>query len=276
LFKLASQTRMNMKRNYFRSLLTMVLGTMIISCSKEEAPLITSQTKVAATNALVPYELSFGGSIGNYGAGKDATKPLSFPGEPDDPWQWPSYPFTAISTPTKEYMNETCLVDVSKLENNKTYHTIQNGKLTIGFFSDGGSALRFLKLKSGGKDGWNSEWGTLPGIESRNPDVFYSLISREQLVIYLSKPCIEFGFEVAPNHKNYDHKFGASYGDWLFDDAKGHVSGLVTKSPSGARLISVKATQPFTMITLGSGDSPTGDLPVEGVAIANIRYKLAK
>jgi hypothetical protein len=30
------------------------------------------------------------------------------------------------------------------------------------------------------------------------------------------------------------------------------------------------------MITLGSGDSPTGDLPVEGVAIANIRYKLAK
>jgi hypothetical protein len=265
-----------MKKNDFRSLVFVALGTMILSCSKEEAPVVTTEKKIAATNAAVPYELAFQGSVGSYAAGKDASKPLYFPGEPDDPWQWPKYPFSVIATPTKEYLDETCLVDVSKLENNKTYHTIQNGKLTIGFFSDGGSGLRFLKLKSGSKDGWNSEWGTSPNVGSKNPDVFYSLISREQLVIYLSKPCIEFGFEVAPNHKDYDHKFGASYGDWLFDDAKGYVSSIVTRSPSGARLISVKATKPFTMITLGSGDSPTGDLPVEGVAIANIRYKLAK
>jgi hypothetical protein len=134
-----------MKNNYYRPMIFLALGSMIISCAKEEAPVVNTQNTVAATNASVPYELSFGGSIGSYGPGKDATKPLYFPGEPDDPWHWPSYPFTTIATPTKEYLDETCLVDVSKLENNKTYHTIQNGKLTVGFFSDGGSEGNLTK-----------------------------------------------------------------------------------------------------------------------------------
>jgi hypothetical protein len=264
-------------KNYLTTFTVLALGTMIMSCSKEEAA-VNPKPDLSVTNQKELYELSFTGQVSDYQSGTDAPKALHFPGPPDDPYGGPKYAYTVIQTPTPQYLEETCLVDVSKLENNKTYHSVQNGKLTIGFFSGpfNDSKIRLLKLKSSSSTGWNSTWGLKPNVEVENPDVFYTIISREEIIIKLSKPCIEFGFEIAPNHKNYDHRFGAAYGDWVFDDNKGLVSGLNTRSPLGAKVIAVKATKPFTMITLRSGDSPTGDLPVEGVAIANIRYKLAQ
>lgn len=267
-----------MKKHFITAFAAVGLLATLNSCSKDESSVTDQGTKLSNTAAQNPYELSFGGRIADYPAGKDAPKALIFPNPPDDPYGGPKFPFTVIQTPTPEYLNETCLVDISKLENNKTYHSIQNGKLTIGFFSgaSGGSEARLLKLKSSNETGWTSAWGEAPYVQGENPEVLYTTISRDQLIIYLSKPCIEFGFEIAPNHKNYNHRFGASYGDWVFDSNKGSVGQLVTKSPSGARLVAVKATEPFIMVTLRSSDSPTGDEPVEGLAIANIRYKLAK
>jgi hypothetical protein len=267
-----------MKKIYLRALMFVALGATMTSCSKDGPSVLDPGTKLANTAAADAYELSFGGNVADYPAGTDAGQALIFPNPPDDPYGGPKFPYAVIGTPTPEYLKETCLVDISKLENNKTYHAIQNGKLTIGFFSGpfSDSEARLLKLKSSSETGWNAAWGQSPNVQSENPDVLYTVISRNELIIYLSKPCIEFGFEIAPNHKNYDHRFGAEFGDWIFDANKGSVSGLVTRSPSGARLLAVKSTEPFTMITVRSSDSPTGDEPVEGFAIANIRYKLAK
>lgn len=267
-----------MKKQFITALVAVGLLATLNSCSKEEDSVSDSGKKLSATAAQTPYELSFGGRIEDYPAGTDAPKALIFPNPPDDPYGGPKFPYEVIQTPTTEYLQETCLVDVSKLENNKTYHSIQNGKLTIGFFSGpfSDSKARLLKLKSSSENGWTSAWGQAPYVQAEDPDVLYTTISRNELIIYLSKPCLEFGFEIAPNHKNYSHRFGASYGDWIFDSNKGSVDQLVTQSPSGARLIAVKSTEPFTMVTLRSSDSPTGDEPVEGLAIANFRYKLAK
>jgi hypothetical protein len=267
-----------MKKHFVNALVSVGLLMTLSSCSKEETSVNDPGTKLSNTAAQTPYELSFGGRIADYPAGKDAPKALIFPNPPDDPYGGPKFPYEVIQTPTPEYLEETCLVDVSKLENNKTYHSIQNGKLTIGFFSgaSGGSKARLLKLNSSSEMGWTSAWGQAPYVQGENPDVLYTTISRDELIIYLSKPCLEFGFEIAPNHKNYSHRFGAAYGDWIFDNNKGSVSQLVTQSPSGARLVAVKSTEPFTMVTVRSGDSPTGDEAVEGLAIANIRYRLAK
>jgi len=264
-----------MKKKYLRFLVVAALAAMNIGCSKEDATLAPG-TKMASINEEVPYELSFP----NYGApseaGVDPPNNLIFPMPPDDPYNWPYYPYTVIQQPTAEYLKETCLFDVSKLENNKTYTRLKNGKLTIGFYSgQNDNYTRLLKLKSGSESGWNSDWGAAPFIERENPDVFYSNVGRGELIIYFSKPCIEFGFEFAPNHKNYNHNLTAAYGDWIFDNAKGNVSQLTARSPSGARLIAVKSTKPFTMITIRNGDSPTGDLDARGFAIANLRYRLA-
>ena len=267
-----------MKRNYFRSLMFVALGTMIISCSKEEEPAGKTDEKLeTATKAITQeYSFSYGPILPQPGSTKPST--IYFPPKPDDPWNWPRYPSTKILTPTPEYLEETCLVDVSKLENGKTYNELKNGKLTMGFFQspyDGDSRFNLVKLKSNSASGWNSSWGVSPNVEAENPDIFYAGINRDELVIYFSKPLIEFGFEVAPNRKNGDHSISAQYGDWLFDDAKGG-SGVVSRSPSGAHLIAVKATKPFTMVMITLGDHPTQDIPARGIALANFRYKLAK
>jgi hypothetical protein len=265
-----------MKKNYFRTMVFLAVGTLIISCSKDESA-VNRKNEVASTNESEPYELSFVEGLSPYPAGTDAPEALHMPYPPDDPYGVPRYPYTEIKNPTAEYLKETCLVDVSKLENGKTYHSIKSGKLTIGFF-DGpfdNSKDRLLKLKSSSETGWNANWGMAPNVQSENPDVFYMAFGRNDLIIYLSKPCTEFGFEIAPNHKNYDHKFLTEYGDWIYDNAKGGAD-VKARSPSGASLIAVKATKPFTMITLRSGDSPTGDAIVAGMAITNFRYRLAK
>lgn len=254
-----------------------VLGTMIISCSKKDnaAPdqpkeLSRGQGKVKGTYAVLP----------PYNVGEPGTDPatkLIFPKQPEDIPYGPKYPFTLIDLPTAEYLKETCLFDISKLENKKTYHKLQNGSLTLGFFDFiSHTPVRLLKLNTSSAKGWNSAWGTSPNVERENPNVLYAEVgNREDLVIYLSKPCTEFGFEIAPNHKNYDHLFDVSFGDWIYDNSKGGVSSKTAKSP-GAKLVAIKATKPFTMITIGSADSPGSTIDLVGFAISNIRYTLAK
>jgi len=255
-----------------------VLGIMIISCSKDEGSVAKPDEKLeTTTKAAVTQEYS-NTFKGPWQPGSTKPGTIYFPPPPDDPWNWPNYPSTRILTPTKAYLEETCLVDVSNLENGKTYTELTNGKLTMGFFEspyDGDSRYKVLKLKSNDPTQWNSTWGVSPYVESQNPDVFYAGIGRDNLVIYFSRPLIEFGFEVAPNRKNGDHSIAASYGDWLFDGAKGG-SGAVARSPNGARLVAVKATKPFTMVMINLGDHPTQDIPAEGIAMSNFRYKLAK
>lgn len=274
-----------MKKECVRSLILVGLTTMIISCSKKEVLAPETSDKSAASATTQVEEYAFFPAYQTREPGQDATGSLNYPTKPSlnfpygpDDVELPRYPFKVIESPIASYLKETCLFDVSKLENNKSYHKLQNGSLRIGFF-EGNSYLdeiRGIKLKSSSANGWNSHWGFSPTVENENPDVFFfHIYNFYSIYIYLSKPCIEFGFEIAPNHKNANHNFFVYYGDYTNDDSKGSVT-VNTKSPSGARLYAVKATKPFRMVTILSSESPTAAPVAEGLAIANIRYKLAK
>src|SRR4051812_3326331 len=115
----------------------LVLGTTIISCSKEEG-IVNKSAQMAASNnplyrhaVLAPYNVGL--------AGVDPAEKLKLPIDSVDPSEGPKYPFTVVDVPTPAYKKETCLLDLAKLENHKTYHAIQNDKLTIGFFDQNGS-----------------------------------------------------------------------------------------------------------------------------------------
>jgi hypothetical protein len=247
--------------------ISVLVVTIIISCSKEDVA-SNDSTQTSKTNVVVEY-YSVNPPYDEGEPGKEPTNPWEPPIVSDSASMDPQYPYTVIEIPTKAYKDETCLLDLSKLEVHKTYHSIQNDDLTVSFGSES-----VLKLNSG-PTGWNSHWGSAPNVECENPDVLYSTIYFNIMVIYLSKPCVEFGFELAPNHQNYDHNFGAIFGNDFLDYSEGFTSSVI-RSPSGARLFAIKASHPFTQITIKSNDSPTGDISANGIAFANIRYKLAK
>ena len=273
-----------MKKRCVQSVL-LVLATAVLGCDKgetltEEVSTISSVNVTAVNEYAWPLRTVVGEP------GIDATGSLNYPKDPrlefpdgprEDP---PRLPFKSINQPTANYIKETCLFDISQLEDHKTYTKIQNGSLRIGFFdTDQYSAFDpypVLKLKSSSPTGWNSHWGFKPDVENEHPDVLYFEIWNFGFkYIYLSKPCIEFGFELAPNHKNEEHEFGVYFGNWMDDITNGYA-GPVVKSPSGARLFAIKATKPFRMITIFNADNPKSSQQSGGFAIANIRYKLAE
>jgi hypothetical protein len=85
--------------------------------------------------------------------------------------------------------------------------------------------------------------GALPIAEQEAPDVLYTHYGIEDIIIMLSKPCIEFRLEVAPNSQNRDYTFSASFGINLMQSKSGFVSGTTARTPSGAALIAIKATE---------------------------------
>lgn len=251
----------------------LVLGTTILSCSKEEAIVNNSAQMAASNNPLYHYSVLAPNNVGL--AGIDPYEKLKLPIDSVDPSEGPKYPFTVIDVPTPSYKKETCLMDISKLESHKTYHAIQSGKLIIGFFTGNGSAARVIKLNSG-TDGWNAAWGSAQNVEVQKPDVLYVGTNNALVtVIYLSKPCIEFGFELAPDLQDYDQNIVVKFGNSFNKFSEGCTTSKV-RSPSGARLFAIKATKPFTTITVTLNNSPSQDAPVGGLALANIRYKLCE
>ena len=250
----------------------LALGT-ILSCSKDDSVIDNSVQMAAATNPLYHHAVL---ARYNFGvAGIDPFEKLKLPIDSVDPSEGPKYPFTVIEEPTPAYKQETCLLNISKLETHKTYHAIKNGKLIVGFFNENGSAARALKLKSD-TTGWNAEWGCVQNVEVKDPDVLYVSTNNSFVtVIYLSKPCIEFGFELAPDLQDYDHNVSVKFGNSRNSLSEGCITSKV-KSPSGARLIALKATKPFTTITIKLNDNLDKKVPVTGFGIANIRYKLAE
>lgn len=265
-----------MKHNYFRSLLFLAFGTIIISCSKEDVPVVNSKAEVASNDDPILYFQSFPDFNKKYEPGKDVPGYTKYPVIPENSSQLPKVPFSTIEFPTKEYLDETCLFDISNLENKKTYNRIQNGKQVITFFGPGTDGIsRLLKLKTSSNTGWIDSWGISPNVESDAKDVLFIETDRQFLFIHLSKPVTEFGFEMNPNNKNYNHNFLVGFGDFTFDYTKGTVNKTI-RNPTGARLIAIKSTKPFTTITIGHNDSPCCTPLTNGIAIGNIRYKLAK
>jgi hypothetical protein len=216
-------------------------------------------------------------------------QPTPKPGvEPSDPVPAPAEAtdqpeihksFVAIENPTKAYLSETCLFDISKMELGALYHQVNNKNINIGFFWLFGGATRVQRFHNSATPswGWDTHWGYSPYVESERPDVLFSE-DDQYLVLAFSKPCIEFGVEVSPNIHYAAQLFNANFGDFIFDSSSGHVSQRL-KTPSGARLFAVKSTKPFSVVAISFAfehGSPDFISTPSGYAIANIRYKLAK
>lgn len=259
----------------------LVAGTLIISCSKDEA-LVKDQT--SKTMDYDPYESPYANRVLTIPHGYESAPGIDAKPITAAPIEWPDsvysirFPFERINSVTQAYKDETCLVDISKLEDDHHYNVIKNGKLSMTFYHNhlADRSLYLSKMKSGSGGRWSAPWGALPMAEQEAPDVLYTNYGIEDVIIMLSKPCIEFGLEVAPNSQNRDYSFSASFGDYPMQSKSGFVSRTTAKTPSGAALIAIKATEPFTLVHLSFDGSPTLEGDPGGFAIANLRYKLAK
>jgi hypothetical protein len=268
-----------MKKKYFRSMLFLAIGTMIISCSKDESALNTSEkNKMASSDyiddlpVVIPMETQYPNEPRDYGDGAPVLD--LFGEEPSDP----ASPFTVIETPTKAYLNETCLFDFSKKEFRKGFSVVRNKNVNLGFFSNNNSPLvQVVKLPTNlpPVQGWDLPWGNIPMVQGSPKEVLFAR-TREVLTLKFTKPIIEFGVELTPNKRDYDCDVFVNVGKMEDDNASGHVSKSA-RTPGGANFYGIKATHSFTTITI-SWSRTTGTDPraPEGYILANLRYKLAK
>ncbi len=207
------------------------------------------------------------------------------PGQPI-PIPLPPYPplagtsSSSNGSPNQFYIERTSLLPIAQLEEGKTYHQINSTGLNIAFFSGDGNGkaihVRRLKPTTPSPQGWTAHWNTLPNVENEHPEILFMSEFRETFMIVLSKPCLEFGFELSPNRQNKNFTFRVAVGNFLRDSNGGDITFPV-KTPSEAQLFNVQAEKPFNVVTIFSNHSPIEDLSIthKGIAMANIRYTLA-
>jgi hypothetical protein len=213
-------------------------------------------------------------------AGIEPGQPIEIPLPPHPPLAGTSS--SSDGGPNEFYIQRTSLLSIAQLEEGKTYHQINTNALNIAFFSGDGNGkaihVRRLKPTTSSPYGWNAHWNTLPNVENEHPEVLFMSEFRETFMIVLSKPCLEFGFELSPNRQNKEFSFRTTAGNFLRDSSRGGIEFPV-KTPSKAQLFNVQAEKPFRVITVYySHSSPVEDLSIthKGIAMANIRYTLAK
>lgn len=211
--------------------------------------------------------------------GVEPNNPLSIPIPPDPPFrdtEWHN-----ADVPNAEYLNRTNPFNFSFLEKGKTYHQLNTPALNIAFFSGDGDGkaikVRRLKPKTPAPYGWSCPWNDMNQTQSKYPEVLFVAEFREAFMIILSKPCLEFGLELAPNRQNKNFGFRFYVGNYYYDRTRGSTA-MLTRTPNGARLYSVQATAPFSVVTISRYSEAGDDLSIthDGVALANIRYKLAE
>jgi hypothetical protein len=211
--------------------------------------------------------------------GVEPGNPLSIPIPPDPPFrdtEWHN-----ASEPNAEYLNRTVPFDFSFLAEGKTYHQLNTPALNIAFFSGDGDGraikVRRMKPTTPSPYGWPCPWNNANQTQSTHPEVLFISEFREAFMIILSKPCLEFGFELAPNRQNKDFGFAFMVGNFYYDKTRGSY-GMLSRTPNGARLYSVQATAPFSVITVAHYSLVGENLSIthDGIALANIRYKLAE
>jgi hypothetical protein len=176
-----------------------------------------------------------------------------------------------IDSVCEDYVKGTTKLDFSKLKDGAFTYDIKDKKITVS------STTGFTKLNNGPK-GWWTHWNYSPYTESEYPNVLFSQQENGYisnfLVLTLSKKVTTFGFEVAPNATGINLNVSVAYQeeDSRVEDEMFSVDQTVS-SPSGARLIAVKSGTPFRKVTIYLGDYKP---ELQGLAISNIRYALAK
>lgn len=264
----------------FKLIFFVACSVTIFGCSKNDTDLsgTDSANLVGVTAAIQPTVPITGDLKPGIEPGND----LVYPGrEPGDYPPTPLEPFTVIPTPCPEYIEGTSLFTIDHLEEGSTYHQLNNQNLKIAFF-DGYSDVTYFKVRRLKPNppapfGWTADWGSFPDVANQHPEVLLAPPFYYDLVISLSKPCIAFGLELTPNSQNRAFKFDVLFGDYLSD----HSSGMVSQhaeTPSGAKRYAIKSTKPFSVVTIHYDIESSANLIYDplGVAIANIRYKLAE
>lgn len=266
-----------MKHNYLRSLVFLALGTMIMGCSKEEAaPTKAEQNKMAALDyiddlpVVIPRSTVYPNEPEVLSG---VTHMIRYGEEESDPMS----AFTVIETPSKAYLDETCLFDFSKKTYGRGFSFIKNKNINLGFHTSLTPDVQVVKLPTNLEpvDGWNLPWGNMPVVQGNPKEVLFARILDEVTLVF-SKPIIQFGVELTPNKRDYDCNVYVSAGKMQYDYTSGSVS-KIARTPGGANFYGIKATQPFTTVTI-SWTKSTGTDPrdPEGFILANLRYKLAK
>ncbi len=264
-----------MRKRCLPLLILLAGAAAITGCSKNETSLTGNiENAVADLPLTVPYLPEY------------TPKPGIEPEGPyvDYPWQRDESvtpvdePFTVISNPVNEYIQQTCLFDISHLEVGSTYNKIKDNNIQLTFFSSealSGTTVRRLLPETAVPFGWNAHWNYSPYIEDEHPEVLFTQNFTHDFLIVLSKPCIAFGVEMSPNTQDREFMFSMAAGDHAFDSSKGYTRQYI-QTPSGAKLYAIKATKPFTVISIVFDIESSANLEFspDGIALANIRYGL--
>jgi hypothetical protein len=267
-----------MKKSNFIIYILIFFISGLYSCSKGDIKQDeVSQENIVAEPSTYTIPLGSGDPDGSETVDLNLP-PLNFPSDPED-WQDRPSEHIPIEFATPEYLKETRLLDISKLKTGSFYHQIGKKDFSIAFFNEHRQGVNLQKLKANtpAPKGWKSEWNIFPFVEKDCSDVLFSSIENGYFIIVLSKPCIEFGFEMTPNALGKNVSYFVSYGTFQYDGASGSLEPLTTYNPGGARIFALRSQKPFTEVEIYCYDlweDQIGDNP-GGSAITNIRYALA-
>ena len=170
-----------------------------------------------------------------------------------------------------EYLEQTTLLDLSRVPADKYQSQISDGKFSIRFADYIDRAKEGFRKLNNSPTGWWAHWNYSPYTEAEYPSVLLAEDKGGNTIsgfhILLGDPVNIFGFEVAPNSLGEDVSVGVTY--HLDDTYRSETLGSVTqtvRTPSGARLIAIKSDVAFSRVSISVG----GKFP--GAAITNIRY----
>jgi len=266
-----------MKTFTYKYLVMTLIIITLLSCSKKEDVLTEAPQEEELIKATFDYTIP----LGTANQGGTLTVNLNLPSltypeapyDEDDDGRPGVYPL--IEFATQQYLKETCLLDISKLKAGSYYEQIGNKDFYVAFFNNdkGKTSVQKLDAKKTAPYGWNCEWNINPFVEKKYPEVLFNPIDYGDITIILSKPCTEFGFELTPNIRGKNVNFSAVFGFIRY----GIIQPLTTYNPGGARIFGMSSVPPFNIVKISLNTDPNqvGYSP-GGLAIANIRYKLAK
>jgi hypothetical protein len=210
--------------------------------------------------------------------GIEPGQPIPFPNRPDTVPQYNDH-YNVFASPDTDFIKTTCLFTISHLDEGSTYHQVNNKKLNLAFYSgDKGQEpffVRRLKPTTPYPYGWTAHWNSLSAVENEHPEVLLTNRFESEFMIVLSKPCTKFSFEMAPNVQNYLFELVFNWGNYFRDDNVGYWVRDV-QTPSGAVVVGIETQVPFTVITVIFLKYSLPLINPEGMAIADIRYKLAE
>ncbi len=262
-----------MKAFYFKSLFAAVLAVTLSSCEKSTESIETLSEKRTSSLSPIVYPL-MGNEIGTAILPRKDKLP---DGKLDKGFLYKNGKFKLINEVCEEYVTKTKLLDISKLPEGVYGNKIINDDLTVNFVSTVDTQDYGFKKVSSGLEGWWAHWNYSPYTESEYPAVL-TAIAEERYTSNLfaftfSKKLDMFGFEVAPNAVNENLKVKVRYWDdyWYKYPTLCDVEQVVS-TPSGARLIAIKSSIPIRRVEIILDTKPGA----VGVAIANLRYSIAK